>query len=720
MKFTFPPESKPLDGYTIKRAIHRGGFGEVYYALSDAGKEVALKLLQQNLEIELRGVTQCMNLKHPNLVTIFDVRQDGDNDHWIVMEYVRGKSLDKVIDEFNGPMPIEEVERWLAGMVAGLSFLHDRGIVHRDLKPANVFQENKVVKIGDVGLAKFITQSKRSAQTESVGTVYYMAPEVAHGRYGHEVDLYSLGIVLYEMLTGRVPFDGESTAEILMKHLSDKPDLTPLPKRLRPVLAEVLEKDPLKRTPTAEQLLADFRKAVAGVEIPTRIPDESFTDPVVASVEAANQAADAANRAANAATFVGESAAFAWTEAGDKKWDKHKAKLDRKADRHKRIEERKAARHERRMERHAERHARKQERKANKHKRKQGDETPLQVVEPVATLGAVPVPVHKAKPKDKAKEDQWSQGLKVGAIVLIVLAVVMPRTFVGLVGTVVKLGILGAIGYGIYWLVKSLSGNAVLAPATVQPKPQPDIGGATPFDRSFDIHKKKRARRHRHVILDPKTPREISLRSRVSELTGSLGYAVLCTALITAAVAFLSPVLQTPARVALFAGGSLLASWAVMLTAKWYEGTTVKSGQRRFITTLAGAAVGVAVFALHQFLLVNFTPTDFNQHSSGMVRSIGNIPLTDSLQPSLLGYVVFFAALFIARHWWRHADSLRRKRVAIGSILLTTLTGGLICMIFTFPLLWGVTWAAAISCIVHLAAAWMPHDQRSELRTEQV
>src|SRR5262249_8562718 len=76
MKFTFQPESKPLAGYTIKRAIHRGGFGEVYYALTDAGKEVALKLLKQHLDVELRGISQCLNLKHPNLVTIFDVKQD--------------------------------------------------------------------------------------------------------------------------------------------------------------------------------------------------------------------------------------------------------------------------------------------------------------------------------------------------------------------------------------------------------------------------------------------------------------------------------------------------------------------------------------------------------------------------------------------------------------------------------------------------------------------
>ncbi|HUG92814.1 MAG TPA: serine/threonine-protein kinase, partial [Planctomycetaceae bacterium] len=249
MKFTYPPESRPLDGYTIKRGIERGGFGEVYYALSDGGKEVAIKLLQQNMDVELRGVSQCLNLKHPNLVTIFDIRRDADDDHWIVMEFVSGEGLDKHIARNPGGMPVEDALGWLSGIAAGLTFLHDRGIVHRDLKPANVYREEDVVKIGDVGLSKFISESRRNAQTQSVGTVYYMAPEVAHGRYGREVDIYALGVVLYEMLTGRVPFDGESTAEILMKHLSEKPDLSPLPRRLRPVIGRALEKDPMRRTP---------------------------------------------------------------------------------------------------------------------------------------------------------------------------------------------------------------------------------------------------------------------------------------------------------------------------------------------------------------------------------------------------------------------------------------------------------------------------------------
>lgn len=262
MRFTFAPESKPLDGYTIKRAIHRGGFGEVYYALSDAGKEVALKLLHNNLEVELRGVSQCLNLKHPNLVTIFDMKQDSEKEHWIVMEYVGGKGLYELMQEHPKGMPLKEVLFWLSGITAGLSFLHDRGIVHRDLKPANIFRDADIVKIGDVGLSKYISESRRSAQTQSVGTVYYMAPEVARGRYGREVDVYSTGVILYEMITGRVPFEGETTAEILMKHLTAEPDLSVLPERLRPVLAAALDKDPDRRISEIEELERRFRNAV--------------------------------------------------------------------------------------------------------------------------------------------------------------------------------------------------------------------------------------------------------------------------------------------------------------------------------------------------------------------------------------------------------------------------------------------------------------------------
>ncbi|MGV2337991.1 MAG UNVERIFIED_CONTAM: serine/threonine protein kinase [Planctomycetaceae bacterium] len=270
MKFTFAPESRPLEGYTIKRAIHRGGFGEVYFAMSEAGRQVALKLLNNNLEVELRGVKQCLNLNHPNLVTIFDIRQDTDRDYWIVMEYVGGSSLLDVLQRHPSGMPLPDILRWLSGMAQGLAFLHDRGLVHRDLKPANVLSDGEQVKIGDVGLSKYISESRRSAQTQSVGTVYYMAPEVSRGRYGREVDVYALGVMLIEMLTGQLPFDGETTAEILMKHLTAEPDLSMLSPPLQQVLRGALEKDPDRRIQDVLELQRRFCEAV---EAPVAVPE---------------------------------------------------------------------------------------------------------------------------------------------------------------------------------------------------------------------------------------------------------------------------------------------------------------------------------------------------------------------------------------------------------------------------------------------------------------
>ncbi len=271
MKFTYTTNARPVDGYTIRRGLHRGGFGEVYYAVSDAGKEVALKLLTNDLDTELRGIRQCLNLKHPNLVTIFDVRTDAEGDSWVVMEYVSGASLEDVLAAFPNGLPRDEVRDWMTGILAGVDYLHGRGIVHRDLKPANIYRENGVVKIGDVGLSKQMGGTRRQ-HTEAVGTVYYMAPEVARGQYGPEVDVYSLGVMLYELITGRLPFDGETTAEILMKHLANQPDLSEIPASLRPVVAKALEKDPVNRIRSARQ----FHELLSKVWTVQPLPDSAF------------------------------------------------------------------------------------------------------------------------------------------------------------------------------------------------------------------------------------------------------------------------------------------------------------------------------------------------------------------------------------------------------------------------------------------------------------
>ena len=263
MSFRFKHGDRPLDGYTIQRGVGRGGFGEVYYAISDGGREVALKALLLNHEIELRGVSQCINLKNPHLVSIFDVRTTPDSMPFVIMEYVAGPSLRDILRERPQGLGRETAGYFLREIGKGLAYLHDRGIVHRDLKPENIFFEDGYVKIGDYGLSKYISVSRQSGQTMSVGTVHYMAPEIGTGIYNRGIDIYALGIILYELLTGKVPFSGDSFGEIIMKHLTAKPDLSDADEPFRTVIARALEKKPEDRYPTVEVMIEELFRAEA-------------------------------------------------------------------------------------------------------------------------------------------------------------------------------------------------------------------------------------------------------------------------------------------------------------------------------------------------------------------------------------------------------------------------------------------------------------------------
>ena len=260
--YTYKHGDRPLDGFTIQRAAGRGGFGEVYYALSDGGREVALKVVTGFAQVELRGISQCMNLKSPYLVTIFDVKYNHEGRPFVVMEFVSGPSLRQMLDESPAGLGLQKTAFFLREIGKGLTYLHDCGIVHRDLKPANIFFENGYVKIGDYGLSKAISSSPDSGQTVTVGTVHYMAPEIGAGKYDRSIDIYAMGCVLYELLTGTVPFVGASPTEVLMKHLSSEPDVAGLPEPFASVIRKAMAKKPEDRYQSVQEMV----EAVFGAE----------------------------------------------------------------------------------------------------------------------------------------------------------------------------------------------------------------------------------------------------------------------------------------------------------------------------------------------------------------------------------------------------------------------------------------------------------------------
>jgi hypothetical protein len=248
---------RPLDGYVIQRGVGRGGFGEVYYAISDSGRQVALKVVQTYEQIEMRGISQCMNLKNPHLVTIFDVKYNDHGKPFVIMEYVSGPSLADMIKDSPNGLGTQKAAFFLREIAKGLSYLHECGIVHRDLKPGNIFYEDGIVKIGDYGLSKAINASQCTGQTITVGTVHYMAPEIGEGHYDRSIDIYALGILLYEMLTGQVPFFGNSPAEVLMKHMAAKPDLSGVDETFARVISKALAKNPKDRYQTVQEMVED-------------------------------------------------------------------------------------------------------------------------------------------------------------------------------------------------------------------------------------------------------------------------------------------------------------------------------------------------------------------------------------------------------------------------------------------------------------------------------
>ena len=265
--------------YVIRRKLGSGGMADVYLAEDqELGRRVALKLLNdrhaaddQFVERFRREAQSAAGLSHPNIVSIFD-RGLAEGTYYIAMEFLDGRTLKELLIR-NGPTPIPIAIDYARQILGALSFAHRNGIIHRDIKPHNiVVGSDGRLKVTDFGIAR----SGASQMTEAgsiVGTAQYLSPEQARGaRVDPRSDLYSLGIVLYEMLTGRVPFTGDTAVEIAMKHLSEVPEP---PSKLRPevphdldaVVMRALAKEPERRYGSAEEMDADLARVARGVAV---------------------------------------------------------------------------------------------------------------------------------------------------------------------------------------------------------------------------------------------------------------------------------------------------------------------------------------------------------------------------------------------------------------------------------------------------------------------
>ncbi len=261
-----------IDGrYRVLRRLGSGGMAEVWCAEDEQlGRGVALKLLARRFAEDAefrerfrREAQAAAGLQHPNIVGIFD-RGNWDGTAYIAMELVDGRTLKELIrDSFpTHPLPPGRAVDLVIQILRALRYAHKRGIVHRDIKPQNVIlDEEGQAKVADFGIAR----AAGSDMTETgavVGTVQYISPEQAQGQpVSSRSDLYSAGIVLYELLTGRVPFDGEALVSVALKQVSEPPtppsQLQPgIPPALEAVVMRALEKDPARRFQTADEFIA--------------------------------------------------------------------------------------------------------------------------------------------------------------------------------------------------------------------------------------------------------------------------------------------------------------------------------------------------------------------------------------------------------------------------------------------------------------------------------
>ncbi len=267
------------DRYTVIKVLGSGGMARVYLARDGVlGREVALKVLRERyaddegfVERFRREAMNAASLNHPNVVQVYDQGRAEDGTYFIAMEYVPGGTLKERIAE-RGPLDTTEAADIASRVANALAEAHQSGIVHRDVKPQNVLLDaSGEAKVADFGIARAASAQTMTETNLVLGTAAYMSPEQVRGeRVGPPSDLYSLGVVLYEMLTGRLPHEADDPIATAVKRLEGPPphprDANPaVPEVLDALTARLLAKDPLERYPGAAELAEDLRRIRDGL-----------------------------------------------------------------------------------------------------------------------------------------------------------------------------------------------------------------------------------------------------------------------------------------------------------------------------------------------------------------------------------------------------------------------------------------------------------------------
>lgn len=262
--------------YEIIEKVGNGGMATVYKATDLVLKRyVAVKILRDEFttdeEFIKRFETEAQSaarLVHANIVSIFDVGVD-NGIYYIVMELIQGKTLKEIIVEERGPLPWKWSVNVAIQIASALEMAHKNNIIHRDIKPHNIIiTEDGVAKVTDFGIAKAVSNSTITAFGTTIGSVHYFSPEHARGGYTDaKSDIYSLGVVMYEMVTGKVPFDADTPVSVALKHMQEDPvppiELNPhLPEAVNKIILKALKKDPMLRYQTATELLQDLKMAL--------------------------------------------------------------------------------------------------------------------------------------------------------------------------------------------------------------------------------------------------------------------------------------------------------------------------------------------------------------------------------------------------------------------------------------------------------------------------